>query len=177
MTPALCSLMAEYNAWMNQRLYEAAAKLPTHEFIKDRGAFFGSLFGTLNHIAVADLLWLHRFVGLQSIAPIRDELSSLPRPTSLTESVAQSLSELTQLRVSIDSVIVHLARLLSEQDLSTTLRYSNVAGQLQAKKLGLLLAHFFNHQTHHRGQATTLLFQAGVDVGVTDLNALVASEA
>jgi uncharacterized damage-inducible protein DinB len=169
--------MAEYNRWMNQRLYEAAAKLPAGELTKDVGAFFGSLFNTLNHIAVADLLWLHRLASLPSLSSIKGEVSSFPKPTTLTELVAESLPGLAELRARIDAVIVQLAQLLSEQQLASTVRYSNTAGQHQAKNLGLLLQHLFNHQTHHRGQATTLLFQAGVDVGVTDLNALIPSEA
>jgi uncharacterized damage-inducible protein DinB len=71
---------------------------------------------------------------------------------------------------------VALASLATEAQLAVTLFYSNTTGQKQAKNFGLLLQHFFNHQTHHRGQASTLLFQAGIDVGVTDLNALIASE-
>jgi uncharacterized damage-inducible protein DinB len=177
MTPSLCALMAEYNRWMNQRLYEAASKLPADEVAKDRGAFFGSILGTLNHIAVADLLWLHRLAKLPELAPIQGEVSSFPTPIALAEQLAESLSGLAELRAKIDEVVVKLASLLTDDLLGRTVHYSNVAGQRQAKKLGLLLQHLFNHQTHHRGQATTLLFQAGVDVGVTDLNALIPSEA
>jgi len=172
----MCALMAEYNRWMNQRLYEAASKLSADELNKDRGAFFGSLFATLNHIAVADLLWLHRLAKLPGLTLIQDEVSSFPSPTALTEPVAQSLNGLAELRAKIDEVILQLASLLTSDLLESTVQYSNVAGQRQAKKLGSLLQHLFNHQTHHRGQATTLLFQAGVDVGVTDLNALIPSE-
>jgi len=177
MTPSLCALMAEYNRWMNQRLYEAASKLSADEVAKDRGAFFGSILGTLNHIAVADLLWLHRLAKLPDLAPIQSEVSRFPTPKTLTEPLADSLASLAELRANIDEVVVELASLVNDDFLGSTVHYSNVAGQRQAKKLGLLLQHLFNHQTHHRGQATTLLFQAGVDVGVTDLNALIPSEA
>jgi len=169
--------MAEYNRWMNQRLYEAASNLPADEVGKDRGAFFGSILGTLNHIAVADLLWLHRLAKLPDLAPIRSEMSRFPTPSALAEPLADSLASLAELRAKIDAVVVELASLLTDELLGSTVHYSNVAGQRQAKKLGLLLQHLFNHQTHHRGQATTLLLQAGVDVGVTDLNALIPSEA
>jgi len=177
MTPSLCTLLAEYNRWMNQRLYEAAAKLPADELTRDAGAFFGSLFNTLNHIAVADLLWLHRLANLKAFSSVQREVSSFPRPTTLTEPVAGSFTELTDLRVRVDAVIIELANLLTEDQLASTVHYSNTAGLRQAKNLGLVLQHLFNHQTHHRGQATTLLFQAGVDVGVTDLMALIPSEA
>ncbi|MBL8524439.1 MAG: DinB family protein [Betaproteobacteria bacterium] len=168
--------MAEYNRWMNLRLYEAAAKLSEAQLFEDRGAFFGSLFDTLNHIAVADLIWLHRFVQLPGLTGISSLMTEFPSPTSLRERVAHSLPELRELRTRLDEIIVELAGRVTEQHLAETLRYGNTAGQKQAKNFGLLLQHFFNHQTHHRGQATTLLFQAGVDVGVTDLNALIANE-
>ncbi len=177
MTPSLCALMAEYNRWMNQRLYDATSKLSADEVAKDRGAFFGSILGTLNHIAVADLLWLHRLVKLPDFAPIQREVSRFPTPKTLSEPLAGSLASLAELRANIYEAVVEVASLVNDDLLGSTVHYSNVAGQRQAKKLGLLLQHLFNHQTHHRGQATTLLFQAGVDVGVTDLNALIPSEA
>ena len=176
MTPQMCRLMAEYNGWMNARLYEAAAQLPEQRVHQDQGAFFGSLFNTLNHIAVADLMWLHRLVGLQGLGPVAERVASLPRPTSLREPLATTLAELALLRARVDSLITALAAQLQESHLAQTLHYTNVAGQKQAKQAGLLLMHLFNHQTHHRGQATTLLFQAGVDIGVTDLNALIPNE-
>lgn len=177
MTPALCALMAQYNRRMNLQLYDAAAKLPAARLFMDRGAFFGSLFDTLNHIAVADLLWLHRFAQHPQLGAIRRSMERLPSPVSLREPLAGSLADLRALRDQIDAAIVALASQVTEEQLADTIHYGNTAGVKQAKNFGLLLLHFFNHQTHHRGQASTLLFQAGVDVGVTDLNALIANQA
>jgi uncharacterized damage-inducible protein DinB len=176
MTPSLCVVMAEYNRWMNLRLYQAAAQLPEARLFEDRGAFFGSLFDTLNHIAVADLIWLHRYAQHPGLAELRPLMAGLPNPTSLRERVAHSLADLGTLRARLDAVITTLAGRVGDDHLAQTLRYGNTAGQPQAKNFGLLLQHFFNHQTHHRGQASTLLFQAGVDIGVTDLNALIPNE-
>ncbi len=177
MTPSLCALFADYNRSMNQRLYDAAAKLSADELTKERDAFFGSLFNTMNHIAVADLLWLNRFATLPGLSTIQNELSSFPQPTSLREPLADSLAGLTTLRTSIDAVIVRLASLLTNQLLESPLHYTNTAGQYHTKNFGLLLHHFYNHETHHRGQASTLLFQAGIDIGVTDFIAHIPSEA
>ena len=177
MTPPLFILFADYNRTMNLRLYEAAAQLSAEELTKERGAFFGSLFHTMNHIAVADLLWLHRFATLPGLSDVQAELAALPRPTSLREPLADSLVGLTALRAGVDAVIIRLASLLNAELLDCTLRYTNTAGQSHAKNFGLLLHHFFNHETHHRGQASTLLFQAGVDIGVTDFIAHIPSEA
>jgi uncharacterized damage-inducible protein DinB len=177
MTPDTATLMAEYNRWMNQRLYVAALRLPTSETTKDRGAFFGSLLQTLTHIAVADTLWLHRFAQQRDAADLRAGLAGFPVPTSLDQALAPSVEALQVYRVALDDVIVRWAHALTEQQLSESLHYKNTAGAVQAKRLGPLVQHFFNHQTHHRGQASTLLHQAGVDVGVTDLNALIPNEA
>ena len=177
MTPSLCVLFADYNRTMNLRLYEAAAKLSAEELTRDRGAFFGSLFNTMNHIAVADLLWLHRFATLRGLSTIQNELSTFPSPTSLREPLADSLAGLTTLRTSVDAVIARLTSLLTEELLASSLRYTNTAGQDSTRNFGLLLVHFFNHETHHRGQASTLLFQAGVDIGVTDFIAHIPREA
>ena len=169
--------MAEYNSWMNLRLFDATANLSEAQIFEDRGAFFGSIFETLNHIATADLIWMHRFAQLEGLSNSENLMIGFLSPTTLRQRLAQSLPELRGLRTRLDRKIVELAGLVTEQQLSAILGYSNTSGQKQAKNFGLLLQHFFNHQTHHRGQATTLLFQAGVDIGVTDLNALISSDA
>ena len=174
MTPQLCTLMAQYNRWMNLRLYEAAAKLAPEALFAHRGAFFGSLFDTLNHIVAADLIWLHRFA--RHLGPAALPMQGLPSPGALTERMAASLEELQALRAQTDEIVITLADQVQPQHLASVIRYTDTLGQSQAKNFGLLLQHFFNHQTHHRGQATTLLFQAGVDIGVTDLAALIPSE-
>ena len=102
MTPSLCTLFASYNRTMNLRLYEAAAKLSAEELTRERGAFFGSLYNMMNHIAVADLLWLHRFTTLPGLSTVNAELAALPRPSSLREPLADSLAELSTLRTSVD---------------------------------------------------------------------------
>ncbi|KTT27630.1 DinB family protein [Pseudacidovorax intermedius] len=169
-------LMARYNGWMNERLYAAAAQLPEAALQQDRGAFFGSIFGTLGHIVAADLIWLHRFARHPALADWGAPMAGLPSPSSLTEGLADTFPALATLRARIDGRIAELPAALAEDDLAVLLEYGNTARVAQAKRFGPLLLHFFNHQTHHRGQATTLLFQAGVDVGVTDLNALIPNE-
>lgn len=166
---ATAVLMADYNRWMNQRLYDAAAHLSEDDLMRDRGAFFGSLFGTLNHIAVGDTIWLRRFAQPEQAAATRRALYEFPSPTSLREPLAGSLADLRRYRAALDACIVDWAGTLTVDLLASTLSYRNTSGQARVKPFGLLVQHYFNHQTHHRGQATTLLFQAGVDVGDTDL--------
>lgn len=173
MTPQSAALMAKYNRWMNDRVFEAAGRLSEAELVADKGAFFGSILGTLNHIAAADTIWLHRFARhLASFATLLD-LSEFPNPTSLRQTLAAELDGLGEYRRRLDDLVVRWVADLSPEHLSSNLSYANMAGVVCRKRFGALLQHFFNHQTHHRGQVSTLLFQSGVDVGVTDLLTLI----
>lgn len=173
MTPASVALHAKYNRWMNERLFEACGRLDPSEITKDKGAFFGSILGTLNHIAVADSIWLHRFARHRARFSTLQNVAALPRPSSLRDTLATELNELQIYRRKLDELIIAWAAELKPEDLLASLRYTNMAGVENTKTFGDLLLHFFNHQTHHRGQVTTLLFQSGIDVGVTDLLTLV----
>src|SRR5271156_6682640 len=63
-------MFAKYNAWANQRLYDAPAALSDADYRRDRGAFFKSMHGTLNHLLVTDRVWMQRFTG-EGTAPDR----------------------------------------------------------------------------------------------------------
>lgn len=169
MSPNSFARFAHYNRWMNERLYEAAARLAPAELAADRGAFFGSILGTLNHIAVADTVWLHRFAAHPLCAAALAETASLPRPGSLREPLAADLTGLGAYRQRLDALVLRWTPEVTAEALDATLSYTSMAGVPARRRLGDVLLHFFNHQTHHRGQVTTLLFQAGIDVGVTDL--------
>lgn len=169
-------LMASYNAWMNDKLYEAAGRLSQDELARDRGAFFGSILGTLNHIAVADTIWLRRFAahspGCAALARVHD----LPAPPTLDATLFAELAGLAAYQKTLDGIIEAWIAALTENDLARPLSYTSMKGIAAQKRLAGVLLHFFNHQTHHRGQATTLLSQAGQDVGVTDLIVLIPDE-
>jgi uncharacterized damage-inducible protein DinB len=166
-------LMASYNQWMNEKLCAAAATLPAQALSMDRKAFFGSIMGTLNHLIVADIIWLKRFAahpaGFEALEPIR----LIADPQALSQQMFRDLDELVAQRQFLDKAIIEWAAQLREADLDVTLHYANTAGIKAHRDFYGLLIHFFNHQTHHRGQATTLLSQAGVDVGSTDLLGLI----
>lgn len=172
-TLAHVRLLASYNSWMNVKIYDAAAKLPAPELILDRGAFFKSIIGTLNHIVVADTIWLKRFVTHPARHPELDLLRAATMPASLDQILFTELGALRTHRAALDAAIERWTAALTVRDLEHVLRYANMKGVSAQKHFGTLLIHFFNHQTHHRGQAGTLLFQAGIDVGVTDLLALI----
>lgn len=167
------ALLASYNRWMNERLYAAAATLPAAELALDRGAFFGSILGTLNHLVVADTIWLQRFAALPARHAELDPVRALPTPERLDALPFPELDALAAHRRWLDAIIERWIATLDHDDLRQVLRYTNTRGNGFARELVPLLLHFFNHQAHHRGQATTLLSQAGVDIGVTDLLALI----
>jgi uncharacterized damage-inducible protein DinB len=160
--------MANYNQWMNQKLYAAAATLSIEEFIQDKGAFFKSILGTLNHLVVADTIWLKRFASCGDASALAAILS-WPQPAALNDLALIDFAALRQRREELDTLIKNWTSRLTDNDLSAVLSYTNMQGEAMRKPLRHVLVHFFNHQTHHRGQATTLLTQSGVDVGATDL--------
>lgn len=169
-------LMARYNESMNVKLYAAASGLSAEQLSADRKAFFGSILGTLNHLLVADIAWLKRFAAHPAHYGALDPIRVQPAPTRLDQPMAADLQGLRTQRVALDRMIVDWAGALAEADLDHALAYQNMAGVAARKNFFGLLMHFFNHQTHHRGQATTLLAQVGVDVGVTDLAPLIPNE-
>jgi uncharacterized damage-inducible protein DinB len=168
-------LMARYNVWMNDKVYETAARLSPDDLAADRGAFFGSVINTLNHIAVADILWMQRFRDHPAARPALDAVLAMPGPASLDALLETDLARLRSLRTVLDTALSDFVAGLDEAGLDVVLTYRRTEGDPNAKPLGPVLGHLFNHQTHHRGQITTLFSQLGEDVGVTDLNALVPS--
>lgn len=169
-------LMAAYNEVMNEKLYDIAAQLPPDDLYGDRKAFFGSLFGTLNHLAVADTIWLKRFCGHPARQPALDPIREAEAPTALSQRLGDNLPALLTVRRRLDQTIRRWATELTAGDLEQPLSYANMKGVVSTKRFSSLVMHFFNHQTHHRGQATTLLMQSGVDIGVTDLLMLIPNE-
>lgn len=164
-------IMAPYNAWMNAKVYDAAERLTAEELARDRGAFFGSILGTLNHLVAADLIWLGRLAQHPPLLG-RIDLAGLPRPDSVRFTVSDDIAKLRQIREQLDRLIISFIDNLTESDIGGVFEYRRTDGTPHRKALASILSHIFNHQTHHRGQATTLLTQAGIDVGVTDLLAL-----
>ena len=165
--------LARYNAWMNAKLYDKAAELSEAERRRDAGAFFRSIHGTLNHLLLTDRAWLWRLTGDARIAESRDAAG---KPIAMTGRLDQELyadfEPLRRERVRTDADITAFAAALTPERLDAEITYRTTAGVEQRHALWWAVSHFFNHQTHHRGQVTTLLRQAGVDPGVTDLIAL-----
>jgi uncharacterized damage-inducible protein DinB len=153
-----CRIMARYNRWMNARLYELCAKIPDRDRRQDRGAFFRSIHGTLNHLLYGDLAWLSRLTG------------DPPEIPPLGQELYPDFDELKAVREALDNRLVDWSVSLSQERLRTPFTYtSKVDGLVRTLPTWAVVVHLFNHQIHHRGQLTTLLMQLGHDPGVTDL--------
>lgn len=169
-------LMADYNQWMNRQLYECAGQLSTAELEANRGAFFKSIIGTLNHILVGDTIWLKRFASHSAEFESLRYLLNIEPPKTLDTVLHAKLKPLQTARFELDERIKMFSLELNPETVSSSLTYRNTKGETFTKNLGHLIQHFFNHQTHHRGQVSTLLYQVGIDMGVTDLLARIPDE-
>ena len=151
-------MFAAYNAWANDILYKAVAKLSDEQFHRDCGAFFGSVHGTLNHLLVGDNLWMSRFQRKESNIKSQDTV------------LHEDFDGLKFARSAMDVQIIEFVQNLSKKDLESELEFQTILNPVViTHPFSLALAHFFNHQTHHRGQVHGLLSQLTDDAPPLDL--------
>jgi len=140
------SMFARYNEWANCRVNEAASALSGAEYRADRGAFFGSVHGTLNHLLVADRIWMNRFTG------------SGPSYSRLDEAPFEDFPPLRSAREAEDRRIIEWIDGLKAEAFDGSFTYRTIVNPAEiTQRLAPALAHFFNHQTHHRGQVHGML--------------------
>lgn len=150
--------LAGYNAWANAKVYDAAAGLSDADYRANRGAFFKSIHGTLNHLLVTDRIWMRRFTGEGETYKTLDLI------------LFDDLAGLRTAREAEDARIVGYASALGEADLAGAIRYARVStAEVFEQPLAPALDHFFNHQTHHRGQIHALLSGLGASPPELDL--------
>ncbi len=143
-------MFAAYNQWANARIYDAAADLLDEEFNRGVGAFFGSMMGTLNHVLTADRIWMKRFTGEGDA------------PTRLDTILHKGLGALRVAREAEDKRILDWVNGLGEKELAGRFTYMTATDMRTiSQRLSPALDHFFNHQTHHRGQAHMILTVLG----------------
>jgi uncharacterized damage-inducible protein DinB len=159
-TPEYCLTMARYNAWQNGQLRAACEKLTEADLRADRGAFFGSVMATLNHILWGDALWMSRFDGGDGPAVSAKGHAD----------ICATFAIWAQERQRMDQRILHWAEGVTPDSLSGDLRWhAQMMNVDMSKPMGLCVVGLFNHQTHHRGQIHALLTGFGRDPGATDL--------
>jgi uncharacterized damage-inducible protein DinB len=139
-------MLGRYNAWANARLFAVAGRLSLEQYRADRGAFFKSVHGTLNHLLVTDRVWMHRFTG-EGEAPGR-----------LDAILHETFDGLLAARRAEDQRIVDFVDGLDDARIAATIKYRRVSSPQEfEQQLAPALAHWFNHQAHHRGQVHALL--------------------
>lgn len=143
-------MFAHYNRWANRLLYAAAAELPEGYYHRDMGAFFGSMHRTLDHLLVADMMWMRRFTGTGDA------------PTRLDAAQHEGLETLQTARAAMDERIIDWIATLDDADLARDISYRPVTRPADfTHPLAPTLSHLFNHQTHHRGQSHMILTALG----------------
>lgn len=153
--------MARYDRWQNRSLIAAADTLTDAERWQDRGAFFGSIAQTLNHILWDHRVWLARQMGDEAKA---SEIGTRHPYTNVPHDWADYKRE----RAALDDEIAAWSDRLTQADLNRSVRWMR-GDKLVETNFGFNIVHMFNHATHHRGQVHAILTAAGIDPGSTDL--------
>lgn len=154
-------MLAQYNTLANHKLYATCAELEDIDRKQIRPAFFKTIHGTLNHIMVGDRIWLARFEG--------KEVPS----TGLDAILYEDFEQLRAARIAQDTIIEAFAANLTESFLNQTIRYQNNQGNIHNDPVTLLLAHLFNHQTHHRGQIHDMITQTNIHPPSLDMHRII----
>jgi uncharacterized damage-inducible protein DinB len=133
--------LADYNHWANRRLYAAALEMPDELYRRPTGVFFGSLHGTLNHLLLADRIWLKRLTGEGE------------HPDRLNAILFEHRKDLVRARMAEDARLIKVVGGYTDAGLGEAVSYQTTSGKAYQQPLADILLHLFNHQTHHRGQA------------------------
>lgn len=153
-----CQLMAKYNHWQNANIIDIVANLDDEIWLQPKGLFFDSICGTLNHLIYGDTVWLETFTG-------KNRTYTNPR-----QIIYPARADWIKARTNLDQQISDWVNQVSDEWLDSEYSFfSNAYQKYITKPNWLFVTHFFNHQTHHRSQVTTVLQQSGIKYGVTDL--------
>ena len=162
-------LLAKYNRWMNHSIYKTCLAMGQGNVDKNQNSFFPSISKTLNHLLLGDLVWLYRCSGDKGVMKFVDGNGDDFKIRSLDQVIFSRLEALWEKRKDVDNDIVEYVESLSPDQVNESIEYRSTDGSSHSKDLGTVLTHWFNHQTHHRGQITALIHQQGYEFGITDL--------
>jgi uncharacterized damage-inducible protein DinB len=154
-------MLAAYNRIANERICVACAELSDSEYKMPRQGSFGSIHGLLNHILLGDGIWIARFEGGGAATP--------PLNTVLFE----DFSGLRAARIAQDAWIESFFAKLPADFSGWSFPYVNNKGKDYVERADVAFSHFFNHQTHHRGQVHVMLSQTTVAAPSLDLHRII----
>ena len=151
-------MLAQYNRVANERLYRCCAELPGAEYRERRAGSFGSIHALLNHILLGDRIWMARFEGEGRTTP------------ALNTILFDEFQALHTARVTEDARIEAFFAAATESFFSRSFSYTNNQGKEYIETAEIAVSHFFNHQTHHRGQIHAMLSATSVRPPSLDLH-------
>jgi uncharacterized damage-inducible protein DinB len=145
-------LTAAYNnAWANHRLLRACCGLSHEEFAAKRVSFFPSIKATLNHILTVDWFYVELLEAARAGVPARD-----PRRHFAVAEPFEDCAALSAAQHASDKRLIALCESLADGDLDRVVLLPRKTGE-ERDRPGRILAHLFQHQVHHRGQAHAML--------------------
>ncbi|HME56297.1 MAG TPA: DinB family protein [Candidatus Lokiarchaeia archaeon] len=167
----LFQFLAKYNKLTNQTMMDILQTVPADDLVKDTGAFYKSIMGTLNHLLGSDVAWINRILG--GVPDLEDLAAQLPEMTYSREPGEMqwaTLDEFRPVRETVDGIIVDMIDRMPDEQFGQEITFKNWRGEEQTKLTWYLLMHFMNHETHHRGVVSTLLDQMGVENDYSNIN-------
>nr|MDO8109079.1 DinB family protein [Candidatus Sigynarchaeota archaeon] len=164
--------LAKYNKLTNQAMVQILEKVPSKDLVKDTGAFYKSILGTLNHLMGADIGWLGRVIeGIPDLADLAGALPKISYGRKPSEGLQWgTLAEFKNVRGTVDGVIVDMIERIPADKFCHEITFKNYRGEIHTKMTWYVLLHIFNHETHHRGVISTLLDQMGVENDYSNVN-------
>jgi uncharacterized damage-inducible protein DinB len=171
MMKELFQLLAKYNRITNQTMLDILQNVPADDLVKDTGAFYKSILGTLNHLLGATIGWMGRVI--ECVPDLADLSAKIPEITYSREPGAMqwtTLEDFRPVQETADGVLVDLIDRMPEEQFTQEITYKNWRGEEYTRVTWYVLLHFFNHQTHHRGVVSTLLDQMGVENDYSNVN-------
>lgn len=166
---------AKYNAFMNRKLYARTAELSDTERRAERAIQWRSLHGALNYMLLVDKAWMMRFTGDEQRYAFRNDQREQVKIRSLDQELHADFDVLRRERERLDELIELWALGVNADTLIRELRWFSLSRKREyTQPLWSTIVHFFNHQTHHRGQIIAVLTQLGKDIGMSDLGVFIA---
>ncbi len=151
-------MLARYNRIANERLYATCAQVDPVEYRRERSGSFGSIHGLLNHVLLGDRIWMSRFSGAGQTTP------------PLHSILFDEFADLHAARVAQDVEIAEFFESLNGGFMGRQIPYINNQGKAYVESVPVAVLHFFNHQTHHRGQVHVMLSQTEVKAPSLDMH-------
>ena len=157
------AILSSYAKGVNDKVISILEGIPEEKLQQDMKAYYKSILKTFIHMTMADINW---FIRLKNLFPAsaltRSELLQTT-VDDLQDRVEKNYREIFSIRRAADELFVKFISELPEEDFKKVINYKDRMGNALSNKIGHILLHLFNHQTHHRGAISTMLDMQGID--------------